>query len=154
MRTTLILAFALATSLPALADDKPKHCDIDALAEQYIGAFNSRDPDALREVLTADYQVTSPYGTFDREGWIALTGGAWYALPDIQWAIEQTVVEGDKVVFQYSFAGTFTNDFLGYTAVGQWVEGSGLEINQIDGDCRIVRTWNYSDAYNFLGQLD
>lgn len=152
MTRFFILSAALLAATPALAGQP--HCDLDDLGDAYIAAFNSHDAAVLEEALADDYVVSSPYGTFDRVGWIGLTQAAWAAFPDMQWQIEQVVAEDDYVTYRYSFEGTFTHDFLGFVAQGQHVVGSGLEINRYDEDtCQMVETWNYSDAFNLFAQL-
>lgn len=150
--TSLVALFALSTS--ALAKNPKARCDVDDLVDDYIAAFNSHDTAELAAVLGEDLAVTSPYGAFDRDGWIALSAGAWYAMPDIRWSVDQIVADDDRIAIEYSFTGTFTNDFLGFVASGQAVVGRGMEINRFDEDtCEIVQTWNYSDAYGFFAQL-
>lgn len=128
-------------------------CDVDALIEDYLDLFNARATD-WTEVLDPAYVVESPYGSFDLAGWQGLTAGAWAAMPDVQWSVVRAVVDDDRIALEYSFAGTFEHDFLGFVAQGQTISGRGMEMHELDEeDCRIVRTWNYSDAYGFFAQL-
>lgn len=155
MTRTLILLLPLTLATTAHAEpDAVKKCDVEAFAEDYVDAFNSHDADTVRDLYDDDFSVDSPYGTFDADGWTGLTASAWYAFPDMEWSVVQVVAEGDRFALEYAFAGTFTNDFLGYTAAGQSVVGRGMEINELDPKtCEITATWNYSDASGFLAQL-
>jgi predicted ester cyclase len=75
-------------------------------------------------------------------------------MPDVQWSLERVAVDRDLVAIEYTFAGTFENDFLGFVAQGQAVSGRGMEMHRLDRQaCRFVQTWNYSDAYGFFAQL-
>lgn len=150
---TLLLALPLLTVTDANAHGRRHGCDVDDLLEDYLDLFNDRATD-WTHVLDEDYTVESPYGTYDLAGWQALTGGAWTAMPDVQWSLVRAVESGDKVALEYSFAGTFQADFLGIPANGASIVGRGMEMHQIDRSaCRIVQTWNYSDAYGFFAQL-
>jgi steroid delta-isomerase-like uncharacterized protein len=156
---TLLIAASLVLSPVALAGSKGGHkgdhkgCDIDTLLDDYLNLFNERQAD-WTGVLHPDYAVESPYGAYDLAGWQALTTGAWTAMPDVQWATERVVIEGDRVALEYSFTGTFQQDFMGYVAKGQAVVGRGMELHELDlKECRITRTWNYSDAFGFFAQL-
>ncbi len=156
MNARLILPLALLTiSSSALAKPTAEHkCDIDALVEAYLDGFSSHDTAAIAATLDPDYAVVSPYGAYDLDGWLSLSAGAWTAFPDMEWHTEKVLVDGDRIAIEYSFTGTFEEDFFGYTAVGQSVEGRGLEINEIDPwSCLIVETWNFSDAFGFFAQL-
>lgn len=151
---TLLALTTLSTTASAHGWNHRDKCDVDTLVADYLAAFNSHDPAQLEAVLADDYTVSSPYGDFDRDGWIALSSGAWYALPDIRWSQAQLLVDGDRVALEYTFVGTFENDFPPYAATGNVVHGRGLEINEIDRDaCEVVQTWNYSDAFGFFAQL-
>lgn len=164
MRTALTAALLLSLAPAALAHpggydrgyDRGRDrcaCDVDDLLDAYLALFNDREAD-WTHVIAPDYVVESPYGTFDLAGWQGLTGAAWAAFPDIAWAEERVVVDGDRIALEYSFSGTFTNDFLAFVAQGQQVDGRGMEMHEIDErTCRITRTWNYSDAYGFFAQL-
>jgi predicted ester cyclase len=156
---TLLLVTLFALSPAATAGAKGgakgghKGCDVDALLDDYLALFNDRQAD-WTAVIHPDYAVESPYGAYDLAGWQALTAGAWTAMPDVRWATEQVVVEGDRVALEYSFTGTFQSDFLGYVAKGQAVVGRGMEVHELNlRECRITRTWNYSDAFGFFAQL-
>lgn len=145
---SLLVSLAAATP-PAAAN----HCDTDQLMDDYLGLFNDRATD-WTGVLDPSYAVESPYGTYDLAGWQALTGGAWYAMPDVRWAVERVIVADDRIALEYSFTGTFEHDFLGYVARGQHVAGRGMEMHRLDPrTCRILETWNYSDAFGFFAQL-
>ncbi len=128
-------------------------CDVDELLEDYLALFNDRLTD-WTGVLDPDYAVESPYGSFDLAGWQGLTGAAWAAFPDMQWSLVRVVADDDRVALEYSFTGTFQSDFLTFVARGQTVVGRGMEMHEIDRrSCRILRTWNYSDAYGFFAQI-
>lgn len=148
-----LLSLSLLTPVADAHGGGRRSCDVDDLLEDYLALFNDRAED-WTGVLDEDYAVESPYGTYDLAGWQALTGGAWAAMPDIQWSTVRTVVQGDRVALEYSFTGTFENDFLGIPATGATVVGRGMEMHRLDRSaCRIVETWNYSDAYGFFAQL-
>ncbi|MEY3213164.1 MAG: SnoaL-like polyketide cyclase [Pseudomonadota bacterium] len=152
---TLLVAASLSFSPAALAAPKGgrKGCDTDDLLDDYLALFNDRQAD-WTHVIDPGYAVESPYGAFDLAGWQALTVGAWTAMPDVQWAVERVVVEGDHIALEYSFTGTFENDFMGYVAQNQTIVGRGMEMHQLDlRSCVILRTWNYSDAFGFFAQL-
>lgn len=155
-RSFLLTLPLLALATPAFAGGPPATvtCRAYEWAEDYVDAFNSKDANQVAALYDPSFVVTSPYGVFDTAGWVGLTGGAWYAFPDIEWTVVQVVPRGNLITVEYSFEGTFENDFLGYTAVGQHIVGRGLEINELDPKtCKIVETWNYSDAFGFLAQL-
>lgn len=154
MTRIVILAAASAAMLAPSAMAKP--CDLEDVAAAYLASFNSFDPAAIEAVLSPDYAIESPYGTFDRDGFVGLNQAAWYAFPDILYTQEELLVDAQdsKFAIRYAYVGTFTNDFLGYVALGQTVVGRGMEVNDVDEDtCLVTETRNYSDAFTLFSQL-
>lgn len=64
------------------------------------------------------------------------------AFPDIHWAIDETIEEGQKVVSRFSWTGTHKGTFLGIPATGKSVSVKGVVIDRVvDGkmtDSRIL----------------
>ena len=75
------------------------------------------------------------------------------AFPDLQTAIEDQVVEGDKVVSRFIGRGTHlgeTEDFG--PATGNRIEITGITIDRF-ADGRIVEEWTNFDALGMLQQI-
>lgn len=53
------------------------------------------------------------------------------AFPDIQWNVEETIVEGDKVVSRFTWTGTQRGEFLGIPATGRCVSVKGVVIDRV-----------------------
>ena len=74
------------------------------------------------------------------------------ALPDVQISIEDTVVEGDKVVVRVALEGTHRGEGLGVSPTGRRVKIAGIVLVQF-ADGRIIRGWNSWDQLGLLQQL-
>ena len=74
------------------------------------------------------------------------------ALPDITIRIEDTIVDGDKVVVRVVLEGTHRGDGLGVAASGQRVNIAGVVIVRV-GDGQIVEAWNSWDQLGLLRQI-
>ncbi len=53
------------------------------------------------------------------------------AFPDMHWAIEEMVGEGDKVVTRFTWTGTHKGTFLGVPATGRSVVVKGVVIDRL-----------------------
>jgi predicted ester cyclase len=72
--------------------------------------------------------------------------------PDIVFAIEEQVAEGDKVASRFEWSGTHTGEFLGIPATGRPVRVWGIVIDRlVDG--RIKDTRIIMDTLGLMIQL-
>lgn len=87
-----------------------------------------------------------------REGLKEVIGMMRTAFPDLHWAVEETVVSGDKVVSRFTWTGTHRGTFLGIPATGKSVSVKGVVIDRVlDGkmtDSRILM-----DTFGLMQQL-
>src|SRR5215471_10684929 len=74
------------------------------------------------------------------------------ALPDVHISVEDTVVEGDKVVVRVVLTGSHQGDGLGVAPTGRRVQIAGIILVQF-ADGRITRGWNSWDQLGLLQQL-
>lgn len=82
--------------------------------------------------------------------------GAWAmllrAFPDIQVTVEDTVTEGDTIVFRNTVAGTHQGQFRGLPPTGNKINyGEVFIIRFADG--RVVEGWGIVDVFSQLQQL-
>ncbi len=74
------------------------------------------------------------------------------AFPDINFAVEQQVAEGDMVVTRWTARGTHRGEFMGISPSGKRIEVSGMSMDRISGD-RIVENWNNWEALEMMRQI-
>jgi len=77
------------------------------------------------------------------------------AFPDGHKRIEETIVEGDKVVLRYTFRGTNTGDFvtpIPLLATGKQVTITGISITRFAGG-KVVEILDMGDNLGMLQQL-
>ncbi len=72
--------------------------------------------------------------------------------PDIHFAIEEQIAEGDKVLSRFEWTGTHRGEFLGVPATGRPVKVWGMVVDRlVDG--RIKETRIIMDALGLMMQL-
>jgi steroid delta-isomerase-like uncharacterized protein len=72
--------------------------------------------------------------------------------PDIHFAIEEQIAEGDKVLSRFEWTGTHRGEFLGVPATGRPVKVWGMVIDRlVDG--RIKETRIIMDTLGLMMQL-
>lgn len=76
------------------------------------------------------------------------------AFPDLHFAVEDMIAEGDKVVSRYVITGTHLGEFMDIPATGKRVKIKTIWIHRLVGN-RIVegQDWGAWDALGMLRQL-
>lgn len=74
------------------------------------------------------------------------------AFPDIHFAVEDTVVEGDKVMIRYTVRGTQQGALAGIPATGKQVQFPGIDIFRI-ADGQMAEEWLMYDQQALLQQI-
>jgi predicted ester cyclase len=76
----------------------------------------------------------------------------WFriAVPDLTYAVEDQVAEGDKVVTRYRATGTHQGEFFGVAPTGKRIEMSGIQIDRFAEHGKMVEEW---PEYDLLGAM-
>ena len=75
------------------------------------------------------------------------------AFPDLNYRVEDTVAEGDKVVARLTGRGTMKGDFLGIPATGKQATWTEMHIARVGPDGKFVEHWAVVDQLGMLQQL-
>lgn len=74
------------------------------------------------------------------------------AFPDMHWAVEEQIAEGDKVVTRFEWTGTQRGEFLRVPATGRPVKVWGMVIDRLE-EGRIKDTRILMDTLGLMMQL-
>ncbi len=131
--------------------------DNKALANRFVEeVLNQGNFDRADQFFTSDYVEHVPpppgfptglaglrqYFTFFRQ-----------AFPDFHYTVEDTVVEGDKVVQRLTGQGTMKGEFLGIPATGKHATWTEMHIARIGPNGKFVEHWANVDQLGMLQQL-
>ncbi len=113
--------------------------NLEAAEEIYASTFISHDPTAPEEQGTPGdvKQFVNTYRT---------------AFPDGHTTVEDSVAEGDKVAYRWTFRGTHQGGLMGIPPTGKRVEITGITINRLSGG-KIEEQWNTFDQLGMLQQI-
>jgi len=126
-----------------------------AIVRRYQEAHNTNNLDALDEIVAADIisHRFTPGLPPSLEGGKMAHVGTVAAIPDLHYAIEDLIAEGDKVVMRWTLTGTHTGaDLIGVPARGARLNVTGISIFRIAGG-KIVEHWAEPDAVALMQQL-
>jgi steroid delta-isomerase-like uncharacterized protein len=108
----------------------------------YDQAWNQGDQAAIDELYAADVVIhnAAPRTPAGIEGVRRTIGGFRAAVPDIQFTLEELIVDGDMVANRWSMTGTQQGEFMGTPATGEKMTMSGLAMVRVAND-KIVEIW-------------
>jgi steroid delta-isomerase-like uncharacterized protein len=66
-------------------------------------------------------------------GYLAIIGMMRGGFPDIQWTLEETIAEGDKVAARFTMRGTHRGTFLGVPPTGKPIVVQAMNIYRLSG---------------------
>lgn len=154
-RRPLVLAgLALAVIAPGAA----RAADPLAVLDAYMAAWNAHDPAKAAAFLAPDVVYLDASVGTPQEGRDAARDNVIKAFidaaPDCHWErLGAAVVEGDRVAFEWRFAGTNTGAWAdGTPATGKPFAFQGATVMRL-ADGLIVHQADYYDALGFYRQL-
>ncbi len=119
-----------------------------AIARRFFEeVWNQGNEEAIDAYLAAETVGNSPSFGTGREAFRDQWRTWRAAFPDIHFAVEDLVGEGDKVVTRWTMTGTHRGAFWGIPATGRRVTVTGMSLDRI-ADGRIVSGF---DAWDELG---
>ena len=126
-----------------------------ALMLRAIEEWNKGSNEFFMDNAVPDYAYYSPSGKpkpMSREEVDENFKTMMKGFPDLRFAIEELVAEGDKLTARFSFTGTHQGEFMGIPATGNRIEVSGLIISLIKNG-KFVEDREETDILGMMMQL-
>jgi len=148
--TALVLSIAPMTGA-ALADNKPL---VQKFYDFLSNPTSATHADALKSAVAADWQSIGGYSgkIKSRDAFVGQIGGFGKLIPDMNWAVEEMVQAGDRVVVRGRATGTPKGPMFGVDGKGKSFDIMSIDIHTIGGG-KIVRTYHVEDWAGALRQL-
>jgi steroid delta-isomerase-like uncharacterized protein len=112
--------------------------------------WNKGNVDIIDELGAANYINRS--NNYDRAAFRQWAVGFRAAFSEGGITIEDMIAEGDKVAVRWTMHGTHTGEFMGISATGKQLTGTGISIYRI-ANGKIVEDWSNSDELGMMQQL-
>ncbi len=125
------------------------------IIEQFLRFINTGDASIGRPVIDDNvifYAPTSPEPMKGFQGYMGVLAMMRGAMPDIQWKIEETISEGDKILVRYTMTGTQTYPLMGIPATGKSIRVTAMNIYELKNG-KIIREHGLPDMFTLLMQL-
>jgi steroid delta-isomerase-like uncharacterized protein len=116
--------------------------------------LNRGDPAAAGELFAPDFAfyfagAEAPLGL---AGFLETLRPFHEAFPDVRFAIENLIAEGDKVAARFRMTGTHRGAFQGIAPTGRAARWGGVAFFRLAGG-KIVEEWPSPDVWGLLRQL-
>lgn len=122
--------------------------------DAFYGFWVNGSPALLRHAIGSDFtDHTLPAGRPQGPAGPAAASQTFLAaVPDLEVAVVQRLVVGDRVVSHLRFTGHFTGSFMGREGTGQKVDFIATDIVRVQ-DGRITDNWHLEDNLTFFQQI-
>lgn len=120
----------------------------------YEEVWNQHDVDALDELTVANAVDHDPMPGLlpGREGWKQQFAMMFIAFPDLHFAVDIVVAEGDKVASRLTVNGTHNGEFMGIPPTGKQGTITGVDIFRIVSG-KVVERWGSYDLLSLMQQI-
>lgn len=126
----------------------------------FVDLLNRADSAAIDELLAPDFvfhqsaaYATPPAVIPGGAAFSDFVAGLHAAFPNVQYTVDDVVVEGDEAVARWTVSGTHEGDFQGIPATGKPFAGvNGISVFRVAGG-QIAEAWTVVDSFALLTQL-
>jgi len=129
--------------------------DIKRTAERIpLEVLNTGNFGLLDELLSPTFVDHTPFGGVapTREGLKASAKALRTAFPDIKYLVEDSILDGDKIVHRLTATGTMTGEFMGVPPTGKRATWTEIHIGRgVNG--RLTEHWGLANELSMLVQL-
>jgi predicted ester cyclase len=104
-----------------------------AVVRRYIEEWNKQNPAGVEELVAPNWVAhgTPPGISPDLTGLKQVFPAFFTAFPDLHFAVEDLLAEGDKVVARLTMRATHQGSFMGIPSTGEQATWTGIEVSRI-----------------------
>jgi len=130
--------------------------DLHSLAQDLYALISKHDLEGFLDHVADDMveheELPFPDSPTGKEGVGAMFASMFAAFPDFAMTVDDTIVEGDKVVIRVRATGTHEGEFMGIPATGNRIEVPLVDIMRISNG-KIAEHWGVMDVGVMMQQL-
>lgn len=122
---------------------------------RFVQFINTADEKLGEELIAPDAEFYVPFQSeplVGPMGWLKAVEVMRGGFPDVQWTLEELVVEGEKVAARYTMRGTHEGTFFGVPATGQQIAIQTMNFYAM-ADGKIVGERGQPDLLGLMQQI-
>jgi steroid delta-isomerase-like uncharacterized protein len=123
--------------------------------KRFVDFINTADPKLADELVSPDaiFHIPGrPDPLTGPSGYLTVIAMMRSGFPDIQWSLEETVVEPDKIAARYTMRGTHNGSFAGVAPTGRKISVQALNIYELRNG-QIIREIGQPDMMALMQQI-
>ncbi len=117
--------------------------------------INTADQNLGEELIAADAQFWvpgRPESMRGLAGYMNVLGMMRSGFSDVQWSLEETIAEGDKIAARFTMRGTHDGTVFGVPATGRKIEVRAMNFYRLAGG-KFVEEYGQPDLLGLLQQI-
>ena len=125
------------------------------LMERFVEFINTANEQLAQQLISTDakfYVPGQPEPMEGPAGYLAIIGMMRSGFSDIQWSLEDNVVEENKVAARFIMTGTHNGTFFGVPPTGKAIKVQAINFYRIS-DGQIVEEYGQPDMLGLLQQI-
>jgi steroid delta-isomerase-like uncharacterized protein len=122
---------------------------------RFLEFINTASVSLAQELISPDaifHVPGSPEPMRGPAGYLAIIGMMRGGFPDIRWAVEEMVAEGDKVAARFTMRGTHQGTFFGVPPTGKTIAVQAVNIYRLSSG-QFVEEHGQPDMLGLLQQI-
>ena len=127
----------------------------EAVMKRFVEFINTGDEQLARQVIASEavfYAPTHPEPLRGPDDYLGLLAIMRNGFPDIQWRLEETITEGNRVAARFTMRGTHRGDFFGIPPTGKKISVQALNFYHLN-DGQIVKEQGQPDLLGIMRQI-
>lgn len=125
------------------------------LMNRFVNFINTASEQLAEELISPDANFYVPGQSEPMrgpDGYLAIIGMMRSGFPDIQWTLEDLIVEDDKVAARFIMRGTHQGVFFGVPATGKPIKVQAMNVYRFSNG-QIVEEYGQPDMLGLLQQI-
>jgi steroid delta-isomerase-like uncharacterized protein len=117
--------------------------------------INTADQNLGEQLIAEDAQFWvpgRPESMRGLAGYMIVLGMMRSGFSDVQWSLEETIAEGDRIAARFTMRGTHDGTFFGAPATGRKIEVRAMNFYRLAGG-KIVEEYGQPDLLGLLQQI-
>ena len=123
--------------------------------QRFVQFINTADAKMATELVSPEaifFVPGRPDPVRGPAGYLEIINMMRSGFPDIQWTLEETIAEGDKIVARYTMRGTHKGNFMGVPPAGKKIAVQALNIYRFSNG-QIIEEQGQPDLLGLLQQI-